>query len=219
MDIASYLKRQKEQLGAESKQVKDFSVFDFNHVPDQPVMRPETTELIDEMLRFELSGIASHQAVIGSRGSGKTLMLKYLQRVIPSQTDLDVLYANCRQHNTSFKVLGNLLGERTAGASLSDLYERFLGMCKKKTVVVLDEVDLMSPKDLAKDIYKRYCQLSQARQEKPFSYVYFYSNLSYLQSAGLVALMSTKIGRTYANRVLLTFDHVVVDSLYKVRFG
>ncbi len=362
MNIAAYLRKRKEHLGEESKQVKDFSVFDFNYIPDQPVMRDEARALIDSMLRFEMTGIATHQAVIGSRGSGKTLMLKFLQRIIPEQTGLSLVYANCRHHNTSFKVLSHLLGGRTSGASMTELYQRFLGKHPGKTVVVLDEVDLMSPKDkrreilymlsrseqpymvimlsnsphvlkqldaatrsslqpelvhfrnydaeqigmilrdrakrglrawddaslaeiaaltvrktnadarvaiktlyytmtessgevsacfekarrdivvdvvndlsdanlmilwaaatgrtdLAKDIYQRYCRLSQAQGEKPFSYVYFYSNLSYLQSVGLVALISTKVARAYTNRVLLTFDRSIVESIYRLRFA
>ena len=71
--------------------------------------------LIDDMLQFEVSGIPTHYAIIGSRGSGKTLTLKYLQRVIPEQTELEVLYANCRDHNTSFKILAHLLGVRARG--------------------------------------------------------------------------------------------------------
>ena len=362
MDIATYMQRQRTQLGQESKQVKDFSVFDFNYIPDQPVMRDEGKELIDEMIRFDISGIPTHRAVIGSRGSGKTLILKFLEQTVPAHTDLDVAYVNCRHHNTSFKIFSHLLQQRTAGASLADLYERFLACYRNKTVVVLDEVDLMSPKDknreilymlsrseqpymvimlsnsphvlkqldaatrsslqpvplhfknynaeqihqilrdraarglhhwqeenlariaalttrltnadarvaiktlkytvtmpadnldqcfekarrdivvdmvsdlsdanlmilwavatsrsdLAKQIYQRYCRFSLDQQDKPFSYVYFYANLSYLQSVGLLALAATKVERTYTNRVLLTFDAPIVASLCKLRFG
>ena len=362
MDIASYLKQQQAELGKQTKQVKDFSVFDFGYIPDQPVVREECKELIDEMLRFDISGIATHMAVIGSRGSGKTLMLKHLQRAVPAQTGLEFVYANCRHYNTSFKILAHLLGEKPRGASLPEYYEQFLARCPGKTVVVLDEIDLMSSKDrnreilyllsrseqpfmvvmlsnspqvlkqldaatrsslqpmplhfrnydagqiqdilkqraqlglkewddgmlaeiaalttrmtnadarvaiktlkysatrprddtkacferarrdividmvndlsdanlmilwaaatsksdLAKEIYKRYCRFSHAHQEKPFSYVYFYANLSYLQSVGLVALVATKVGRAYTNRVLLTVDTSSVDQLATLRFS
>ena len=60
-----------------------------------------------------------------------------------------------------------------------------------------------SSNEFAKDTYARYRRFCQAQGEKPVSYVYFCSNLSYLQSAGLVALVSTKVGRSYPNRVLL----------------
>jgi hypothetical protein len=66
MDIAAYLRQQKEHLGIEAKAVKDFSVFDFDYVPDEPLIREEAKLLIDELLRFEITGIPSHYAVIGA---------------------------------------------------------------------------------------------------------------------------------------------------------
>lgn len=362
MDIEAYLRRQREQLEGGAQHVKDFSVFDFNHVPDRPLMRVECTRLIDALLHFDIAGIPTHQMVIGSRGSGKTLTLRYLERLIPSQTGLHVRYANCRQQNTSFKVFAHLLEKDVAGASLSQLYERFVRTSAPKTVVVLDEVDLMSPKDprreilyllsrcekpfmiillsndphlprrldaatrsslqpalvhfrnydavqiqqilrdraerglrqwedaqlreiaaltvrqtnadarvaiktlyylvcgltgtvaesfeqarrdivvdvvndlsdqcllilwavatspedLAKPIYQRYCTAAQNQREKPFSYAHFYSNLSYLQSVGLVALVSTKVDRAYTNRVLLVCEKSVVTSIHRLRFA
>jgi len=49
--------------------------------------------------------------------------------------------------------------------------------------------------------------------EEPFSYMHFYSNLSYLQSLGLVVLISTKVQRTYANRIQLTFDPSILGAV------
>ncbi|MFH1748259.1 MAG: Cdc6/Cdc18 family protein [Planctomycetota bacterium] len=362
MDVAAYLRQQKQHLGREARAVKDFSIFGFDYIPDQPLLREEAKRLIDDMLRFELSGIPTHYAVIGSRGSGKTLTLKFLQRIVPKQAKLDVVYANCRQHNTSFKILAHLLGVQARGASLSELFTAFCAKSELKTVVVLDEVDLMSPKDrrreilyllsrserpfmvltlannphvlkeldpatrsslqpvplhfrnydaqqirqilqdrarrglvrwdetalsqiaaltvqktnsdarvaiktlfytvtrpaasvtdnfdrarrdvvvdmihdladaallilwavatsksdFTKEVYRRYCRFCQTRGDKPFSYMHFYSNLAYLQSVGLVALVSTKVGRTYTNRVLLNFDEPVVEQICRLRFG
>jgi cell division control protein 6 len=362
LDIENYLRRRKEFIGQGSKQVKDFSVFDFNYIPDQPLLRAECQTLVDAMLRFDLTGIANHLAIIGSRGSGKTLTVKFLHRILPGQTGLKILYANCRTHNTSFKILAHLLGMQARGAGINELYDQFLYQFQDKTVIVLDEVDLMSPKDrrreilyflsrserpymvvmlsnnphviqeldpatrsslqpemlhfrnydaeqiyqilqdrarrglhrfdesqlleiaalttrktnadariaiktlyytitesandvavcfekarrdivvdmiqdlsdanlmilwaaatsptdFAKAIYQRYCRFSQDHQEKPFSYVYFYSNLSYLQSVGLIALVSAKVERTYTNRILLTFDKAIVEQICKLRFN
>ena len=53
---------------------------------------------------------------------------------------------------------------------------------------------------------------------KPFSYIYFYTNMSYLQSLGLLALVSTKVDRAYANRVILTFDKSIAEQICKLRF-
>jgi cell division control protein 6 len=153
MDIASYLSKSRSSFGKMCGNIKDFTVFDYNYIPEKPVMRAEMKGVIKNMVQFEMSGIPTHIAVVGSRGSGKTLMFKYLQRIIPTQTELEVLYVNCRHHNTSFKIFSNLLGdENVAGSSLVDLYQRFMLKYQKKTVLIMDEVDLMSPKDKNREI-------------------------------------------------------------------
>ncbi len=362
MDIASYLNNKRKNLGQSSANVKDFTVFDYNYIPEEPLERAEIREIVKHIVRFEISGIPTHMSIVGSRGSGKTLTLKYLQQIISRETELDVLYVNCRHHNTSFKIFAQLLDqEKTAGSNLNDLYQRFMLRYKNKTVLVLDEVDLMSPKDknrdilyflsrseqpymvimlsntphvveqldaatrsslqpfrlyfrnydaeqighillgraqkglrswdhshimqigalttqrtnsdarvaiktlyykiiepddpvekcfeaarrdividqvndlteanlmilwaaatsqsdLAKEIYARYCRYSRDHRIKPFSYMYFYTNLGYLQSVGLVVLVAAKIDRTYTNRIILTFEKSIVEQCCKLRF-
>jgi Cdc6-like AAA superfamily ATPase len=70
-----------------------------------------------------------------------------------------------------------------------------------------------------KSIYERYRRLSAQKHDEPFSYVHFYANLSYLQSIGLIMLISTKVGRTYTNRIQLLFDLELLDRVWEVRFG
>ncbi|AQT68736.1 cell division control protein 6 [Anaerohalosphaera lusitana] len=362
MDLTEYVQRQKHVVAQQSRAVRDFTVFDYNYIPEKPFIRSESKQIIDAMLRFDVSGIATNFAVIGSRGSGKTLTMKYLARVVPAQTDLSMRYVNCRHHNTSFKILARLLNKRCTGLSLDKLFEMFSESITGKTVFVLDEVDLMSAKDknrdilyllsrsekpvmvimlsnnphllreldaasksslqlvqmhfanynaeqinailleraqkglvsydytevseiaamttkktnsdtrvaiktlyynvtepqksvescfenarkdividvindlsdqnlliltaaaqnksdLTKNIYDLYCRLCRSQCEKPFSYVYYYSNLGYLQSIGLIALVSTKFGRTYTNRVVLTFNHSILFDTCRLRFS
>jgi cell division control protein 6 len=362
MDITSYLNKKRKYFEQSSASIKDFSVFDYNYIPDKPVQREEIKEVVKHMVRFETTGIPTHMSIVGSRGSGKTLMLKYLQKIISQETGLDVLYVNCRHHNTSFKIFAHLLDqERIAGSSLSELYQRFKLRYQNKAVLIMDEVDLMSPKDknreilyflsrseqpymvimlsntprvvnqldaatrsslqpvwlyfknydaeqigqillgrakkglqswnqgdiskisalttqqtnsdarvaiktlyykiierddnvekcfeearrdividqvndlsdanliilwaaatsksdLAKEIYSRYCRYSRNHCIKPFSYMYFYTNLGYLQSVGLVALVTAKVERTYTNRVILTFDKSIAEQFCRLRF-
>ena len=70
-----------------------------------------------------------------------------------------------------------------------------------------------------KSIYQRYRQLSRQAGEEPFSYVYFYSKLSYLQSLGLILLVSTKVNRAYTNRVQPLFDLQMLQAVWKARLG
>lgn len=400
MDIQDYMTRQRGLIERQSRYVKAYRVFDFSYVPSQPMIRPETKQLVDDLLRFELTGVPSNALVLGSRGSGKTLTLKHLCEVMPKQSSLVMRYVNCRHHNTSHRILAHLLDGRCQGLSLGELYERFIDAhAERRLCLVLDEVDLMSPKDrrrevlyllsrsetpvmlillsnnhkvtdqldaatrsslqlttrlfrnytpeqieailksraeaglrvwdagslrqiaaltvrlthadarvaiktlfylvtrntpmdsmdakhsepgkqenpresapgpldhktslpgagvgavaeafesarrdivqdmvqdlsdalllilravvngesrLAKDTYARYCRVSKEMHEPPFSYVHYYASLAYLQSCGLVALISTKTGRAYTNRVEATFDGKVVEPIVKARFG
>ena len=80
MDVRAYLRGRKEQLEEETGAVKDFSVFDFSYIPEHPLMRAEGKILIDALLRYDHTGIPKNLALFGSRGSGKTLMVRYLSK-------------------------------------------------------------------------------------------------------------------------------------------
>jgi Cdc6-like AAA superfamily ATPase len=359
MDIESYLQQKQSNLEKSSQRITDYHVFDFNYIPDKPLMRNEVKPVIDALLRYQQSGIANNVLILGSKGSGKSLLAKYLMQLLDKQ--LSFAYANCRQHNTSYKILAHLLDCIPRGCSLDELWNRFSLLYKKGVVVILDEIDLLSEKDkhkdilyllsrstnnymtillsnnpkfansldqsilsslqpeivhfsgystielehiltdraraglkhipdlqikqisamtvkntnsdvrvaiktlylwaiepevdlmehfekarrdimfdvvkdlndknllilkaaisqqqgYVKDIYQAYRRISDLYNEESFSYMHFYSNLSYMQSLGLIILISTKITRTYTNRIQLTFDPAVLDTIWKMRF-
>lgn len=362
IDVKTYLKNRRGQLKSRVDIIKDYSIFDFNHIPEQPVLRSELRNVIDAILLYAHTGIPKNVAIIGSRGSGKTLGVRFLAQEIQSEEDITILYCNIRNHNTSFKALASLVGAHARGKSLDELFNIFKKRYPKKTVVVLDEIDLISPKDrhmeilyrlsrsrnnymvivlsnnpralraidestrstlqpetvyfknydatqiydilkaraiqglkthkhedlrriaalttretnsdvrvaikslfytatdpdvsaqkaferacrdvvadviqdlndkcllilesarrtktgFVKDIYQCYKRLSEAVGETPFSYMHFYNNLSYLQSCGLLLLVSTKVGRTYTNRIRTFYDPDVQAEIYENRFG
>ena len=362
MEIEEYLSQKERRLEKGIKRIKDHSVFDFNFIPEKPLMREEVKPIVDALLRYQKTGIPNNFLVVGSRGSGKTLVLRYLMNLLGMKNNMRFVYANCRSHNTSFKILAHLLGAKPRGCSLSEMWRRFQDSHPDKCVLVLDEVDLLSDKDKNKDIlylasrstenymtallsnnprflgmlddsirsslqpevvffrnytapqikkiledrarsglgrasnernsriaalvakntnsdvrvaiktlyycaletgttlnanferarrdiladvindlndknlmilmaviqdsekyaksvYETYKRLSRRMREEPFSYVYFYSNLSYLQSLGLILLVSTKVQRTYANRIHLNFENEVLQAIWEGRFG
>jgi len=361
MDIDQYLSQQQASLDRGADRIRNFEVFDFNYVPEKPLMREEVKPVIDALLRYQQTGIANNVLILGSRGSGKSVLARYMMTVMARQGPLVFAYANCRQHNTSVKILAALLGLRPRGCSLDELWQRFEDSREGRVVFVLDEVDLISEKDkykdilylisrsprnymavllsnnpkflntldesikstlqpeivhfrnydateieqilleraraglktspeailgqiaaltarntnsdvrvaiktlylwalepetelqrqfekarrditfdvikdlndrnllilkavrdradgFAKDVYESYRRTSVQVHEEPFSYMHFYSNLSYLQSLGLVVLISTKVHRTYANRIQLTFDPSILTTVWSMRF-
>jgi len=152
MDIETYIRQRRENLGESTRAVRDFRVFDFAYVPDQPIMRDEAKLIVDAMLRYERTGVPTNLAVIGSRGSGKTMTMRYLEQLLGRTTDLRVSYCSIREHNTSFKAVAHILREPARGRSLGELYDRFREAMTGRTVVVLDEADLWSSKDRNRDL-------------------------------------------------------------------
>ena len=142
MDIESYLRQKQSNLEKSSQRITDYHVFDFNYIPDKPLMRNEVKPVIDALLRYQQSGIANNVLILGSKGSGKSLLAKYLMQLLDKQ--LSFAYANCRQQNTSYKILAHLLDCIPRGCSLDELWNRFSLLYKKGVVVILDEIDLLS---------------------------------------------------------------------------
>ncbi len=180
MEMMDFLKREQERHAKLRDIVKDFSVFDFGHISDEPFMREESKYLIKELTRFQISGIPTHLTVVGTKGSGKTLTLRYLEGLLNEDGRLKVDYANCREHNTAFKILAHLLGVQARGASLSELYEAFGKRYHSKTVVLLDEIDLMSAKDKNREIL---CLLS--RSKNPYMVIMLSNNYRFLHDLDL----------------------------------
>ena len=362
MDAFDYLKEKQDQVEKEVKNIKDFRVFDLNYIPDTPINRPEMDKITKAVLKYEKSCIPTHIFAYGSRGCGKTVTMRYLQRLFEnSSVDARLLYVNAREHNTSFKMFAQLLGVTPRGVSLSELFARFKSQFAAPTILILDEIDFISDKDkdkeilyllsrcaenymlimlannpkfvseidtrtrsslnpaplhfknydaiqmlkilaqrakeglkghspamlkeisalavkhtnsdvrialktlyymatekgkdlqecfhnaqkdltadlicdlnynnllvlkaasktstgFVKDIYETYSRMCAMKNERPFSYAYFYNNLSYLQSLGLILLASTKVGRAYTNRISLLFHPALLQSVYEAKF-
>ena len=361
MDIKSYVLEKRKSINDQTKSIINYSIFDFNYVPKNPLIREETKQIIDAFLKYEETNIPVNQVIFGSRGSGKTLMIKYLQQLFEEDSSLNILYANVRYYSTSFKILANLLNVSSRGLSLSELYNRFREKYNSKTVIILDEVHLWAPKErqrellyflsrdkqnymilmlsndprflkeidqsvkstlqpelihfrnynaneimnildersitglkkieiginskiaaytakeansdvrvaikslfywvtqggdsiercfenarrdiyidliadlsdtnllilksasqipekFAKKVHMNYTELARNNQEQPCSYVHFYNQLSYLQSLGLIMLISTKVNKTYANRITILCNEKIIRHVYKIRY-
>ncbi len=146
MDIHKYLSEKRKNLMRSGGKIRNFQVFDFNYIPPKPLMREEVKPLIDAVLRYQLTGIPNHALILGARGSGKSVLARYLQKLLAS-AQLHFAYVNCRQHNTSYKIVASFLGVRPRGCSLDELWLRYTDAQRGKVVFILDEIDLMSEKD------------------------------------------------------------------------
>ena len=149
--LLDYIEKSREEAERVGSSVKDFKVFDFSFIPDKPLVRPETKRIIDCLVRYQQTGIPRNLVIVGPRGCGKTLTFRYLSNALKAKLGLPFYGVNCRVHNTSFKVLANILKMRPRGYAYSELCERFEQAIPSPAVVVLDESDMLCEKDARKD--------------------------------------------------------------------
>jgi len=98
-----------------------------------------------------------------------------------------------------------------------DIYVDLVADLSDTNLLILKAATMISDK-FAKKIFTAYCDIAQRAHENPCSYVHFYNQLSYLQSLGLIMMLSTKVNRTYANRITLLCNPDIIREVYKIKF-
>ncbi len=123
-----------------------------DYVPEELPHRDEQIRRLATILAPALIGSRpSNVFIYGLTGTGKTAVTKYVLRKLreKAKTRVDFAYINCRQSNTSYRVLAELakyIGVRIpfTGLALGEVMKRVVrGLERRKIVliVVLDEID------------------------------------------------------------------------------
>ncbi|EFO24835.1 hypothetical protein LOAG_03650 [Loa loa] len=157
------LKYASEQPSSNSKRFKSESVphkDDIeNSVPENNISeilygREKEVALLEKLLH---EGIVSQCPisvfVSGPPGTGKTLVVKTVLQHMLSQHSVHSIYINCASENTERDILIAVLndyGKSNKGLSVKKLFTEFhkmLAKMSKHTILVLDEIDYIIPKD------------------------------------------------------------------------
>jgi len=207
MKITDYLDQQARTLDESSQRIKDFRVFDFNHIPEEPLMREEAKLVIDAYLRYLKTGIANHLFVFGSAPEILAILgdrariglhqaneeeLAHIAAMTVRTTNSDVRVAIKTLYYVALEEAGNV--EEVFSRARRDILKDVLADLNDRNLLIL-KAAREAPEPFVKEVYVRYRRISRDEGEEPFSYVYFYSSLSYLQSIGLILLLSTKVDR------------------------
>jgi cell division control protein 6 len=130
-----------------------------DYVPESLPHREEEINRLAEILAPAVKGARpSNVFIYGLPGTGKTAVTKYVLRKIDAfareysrGVNMKLAYINCRNENTSYRVLFNLcnyLDEKVpfTGLSTAELFRRFVRALDRERnllFVVLDEVDFL----------------------------------------------------------------------------
>lgn len=77
MDLNQYIQEEEERTRKANSIVKDHRIFALDYVSKKVFVRKEAKKIIDTIIRYQQTGIPRNLVIIGSRGSGKTLMVRY----------------------------------------------------------------------------------------------------------------------------------------------
>lgn len=122
--------------------VKNPHVFEISYPPDEIVKRREYKELFKEISNTVIYNTPNNILVLGNPGSGKTVIAKYIRKIIDRErTDVNTYYINCRD-KTGRDILKELIGIINGHAvTRSRLINEFLLSLNKNNIIILDEID------------------------------------------------------------------------------
>lgn len=156
----------KSVLGGNESLFKIPEALDYDYQPKVVPYREKEMRVIAGVIRPLFDGRnAGNVFVFGSPGVGKTVAVKNLLKEIEEESDdIESVYLNCWQKNTSFKIFSeicDLLGYKfTQNKRTDELFEIIKKVVNKKSAVfVFDEVDKCEEFDflynLLGEVYKK----------------------------------------------------------------
>ncbi len=149
-----------ESLMSDNRIFQNKEVLRHSYTPQELPHRDKEIQSIAQVLVSVLRGeTPSNMFIYGKTGTGKTITVDYVTNQMKEKskeynTDVDVIYLNCRVVDTQYRVLSKLAqyyGENvpSTGWPTDEVYETFLNNLDKEErylVVVLDEIDQLIKK-------------------------------------------------------------------------
>ena len=156
----------KDMLSGGESLFKNEDALDLEYVPKALPFRDQQQHHIASCIKPLLEGRnGTNIFVHGAPGIGKTAAVKWVFRELAENYDeVDVVYVNCWQRNTSYQVLLEICSELgyvfTQNKRQDELMEIIKGICNKKAAVFcFDEIDKVGDLDflysILQDIFKR----------------------------------------------------------------
>jgi cell division control protein 6 len=123
--------------------LKNPAVFDLKYIPSEIYVRKELETIVKMMAGYSVTEIPAHIIIFGSRGSGKTVSILYMLKILETKGKLKTFYVKARECPSSYKIYMKMAGVEKIGYSPDDLRKRAIENYGKSSVIVIDDADFL----------------------------------------------------------------------------
>ena len=146
---------------------------------------------------LEIAKILQQRAKIGLKKQNAS-PINHISALVAQNTNSDVRVAIKTLFYCNTKPKRSI--DENFEAAKKDIFHDMISDLNDKNLLILKSA-CISEEKYVKQVYKQYLILSAMKKEASYSYVHFYNTLSYLQSLGLIMIISAKINRNYTNKI------------------
>jgi len=139
--------------------VSDLEIFNENYIPENILTRSSQVREIQLCLSLAYrNGRPINAWLYGPPGTGKTMVARFILNKLKEESRIGSIYVNCWKSNSVYAVLDTILNELRIGFgderdSRLKLYKFETFVDNKPFVIVLDEIDLVDPRERNMMIY------------------------------------------------------------------
>ncbi|ELZ80153.1 cell division control protein cdc6-like protein [Haloferax gibbonsii ATCC 33959] len=126
--------------------IKDTEPLQLDYRPEVVVNRKKEYRLLNSFVEMVSAGESQNLLLHGSRGTGKTLLLR---KTVSQLESVNLVWVSCRVHDTQYKVLKQIseavTGKNTKTGLHTSEYQRTIQerTTQVQTLVVLDEIEFL----------------------------------------------------------------------------
>jgi cell division control protein 6 len=112
-------------------------------IPNRIYERKELMTIMERMAEYKVLNIPMNIIVFGSRGSGKTVTILYLLKILRDEGGLKTFYLKARDYPTSYKIYQKMDEVTGVGYPMNTLRDKAIEKFKERSVIVIDDADFL----------------------------------------------------------------------------
>ena len=143
IDLQRMFEAKRGEARRVASKLKDPSMFDLRTVPSKIYLRRELEGIVSGLAQYSELKLPCNYIIFGSRGSGKTVTILYMLRVLGGEGKLKTFYVKAREHPSSYRIYMAMCNVDRVGYSPDMLRRKALQLYGEGSVIVVDDADFL----------------------------------------------------------------------------